>query len=236
MNLNEFFRQLALGEVSNLSLAENDTIIPERRPQVVVALNEGLLKLYSKFVLKESDLLIEMREAVTNYHMVKKYAMSQYNEDNPPDRWNLPYIVDNLGEPFPDDVIKILSVYNSFGVKLPLNDLENNMSLHTPEGKTLQVPFPIAGQALAVEYQAKHAPMDHCNCNDEIDLPEVLESALKSYVAGKIFMHMNTQENTAKGQEHMMNYETSCIEVIEKDLVSSSYSNTNTKFHKRGFC
>jgi len=47
---------------------------------------------------------------------------------------------------------------------------------------------------------------------------------------------MNTGESTAKGQEYMLMYENHCLEVVEKDLVSSSYSNTNSKFDKRGFC
>ena len=44
---------------------------------------------------------------VTNYHLLKRYAWSQYNEDNPPNRWDLPYILDMIAEPFQEDVIKI---------------------------------------------------------------------------------------------------------------------------------
>lgn len=235
MNLNQFFESLALGELKNLAMAENSTIIPEDRPQIVKLANDGLLALCSKFVLIQRDMMIEMREALTNYHMLKRYAMSQYNEDSPPDRFNLPYIVDNIGEPFQEDVIKILSVYNSFGQKMPLNDLNQPASVFTPQGNVLQVPFPIPGQALTLEYQAKHPKLDHCECDDEIFLPDVLHSALSAYVAGKVFMHMNTQENTAKGQEHMMNYEMICQDVIDKDLVSTSTVTTNEKLEQRGF-
>jgi hypothetical protein len=236
MNLNDLFTELALGELNNLAMAENNTIIPSKRPQVVVAANEALLKLFSRFVLKEKDMMIEMREAVTNYHLLKRYALSQYDEDNPPDRFNMPYIVDNIGEPFLEDVIKILSVYTSWGAKLPLNDIENPSSVHTPHSTMLQVPIPIAGQALMLEYQARHTLLDHCNCNEEILLPDVLLPALKAYIASKIYSSMNTAEGTTKGQEHSLNYENHCLEVVEKDLVSSSYSTTNTKFDKRGFC
>lgn len=235
MNLNELFRDLALGELSNLSVVENNTIIPEKRPQIVNYANEALLTLCSRFVLIEKDMLVEMREATTNYHLLKRYAISQYDESNPADRWNLPYIMDTIGEPFEEDVIKILSVYNSFGIKLPLNDLDNVLSVFNPQSTVLQVPFPIAGQALAIEYQAKHPTLDHCECEDEIQLPDVLHRALKAYIASKMFMHMNTQESTAKGQEHSLTYEAICLEVVEKDLVSSSSSTTNLKLFKRGF-
>jgi hypothetical protein len=230
----ELFRDLALGELSNLAMSEGGTITMEHRPKIITYTNEGLLALYSKFVLSEKDMLVEMREGVTNYHLLKRYAMSQYDPENPPERWYLPYIIDSIGEPFQEDVIKILSVYTSFGQKLPLNDLEDNRSVFNPQGTVLQVPFPIPGQALALEYQARHPILGHCDCEqDELLLPDVLHAALRAFIAWKTFMHMNTQESTAKGQEHQMNYEGQCLDAVEKDLVSTSSSTTNVRFQKR---
>lgn len=234
-NLNDLFRDLALGELSNLSMVEQDTIKPQKRPQIVSYTNEALLALHSEFVLKEKDMLIEMREGVTNYHLLKRYAWSQYSEENPPDRWNMPYVMDMIAEPFEEDVIKILAVYNSFGQKLPLNDIENPMSVFNPQSNVLQVPFPIPGQSLSLEYQAKHSQLDHCRCDEDIQIPDVLWRALKAYVASKVFMHMNTQENTAKGQEHMIIYDMICQEVVDKDLVNTSSSTSNVRFQKRGW-
>lgn len=235
MILNDLFRELALGELNNMALAENDTIIPQKRPQIVNYANEALLSLHSRFVLKEKDVLVEMREGVTNYHLLKRYALSYYDSENPPDRWDHPYIMDTPAEPFLEDVIKILSVYNSFGIRLPLNDLESSLSVFNPQSNVLQVPFPIAAQSLSIEYQAEHPKLDHCECDDEIMLPNVLWPALKAYVASKVYSHMNTQEMTAKGQEHMMNYENICLDVIEKDLVNTSSSTTNSVFELRGW-
>lgn len=235
MIVDDLFQELALGELSNLSLSENGTIIPQKRPQIIVYANEGLLALHSRFVLKEKDVLVEMREGVTNYHLLKRYAISQYDEDNPPNRWDLPYIMDTVAEPFEEDVIKILSAYNSYGIRLPLDDQESRLSVFNPQGNVLQVPFPIPGQAISLEYQAEHPKLDHCNCDDEIVLPNVLKPALKAYIASKVFMHMNTSENTAKGHEHMMLYENICLDVVEKDLVNSSSSTTNTVFNQRGW-
>lgn len=239
MNLNDLFRDLALGELSNLSFTDDeitDTILPQRRPKVVVYANEGLLALHSRFVLVEKDLLIEMREGMTNYHLLKRYAWSQYDPENPPNRWEMPYIMDSVAEPFEEDVIKILSVTNSFGDTMPLNDHEHARSVFSPTSTVLQVPFPIPGQALSIEYQAKHSKLDHCECDEEILLPDVLWGALKSFIAWKVYSHMNTQESTAKAQEHQMNYESICQDVVEMDLVNTSSSTTNNRFEKRGFC
>ena len=235
MNLEELFRDLALGELNNLSVVDNFTIKGDKRPQVTVYANDGLLDLHSRFVLKEKDMIVEMREGITNYHLLKRYAVSQYDEDNPPDRWAMPYIMDTVAEPFQEDVIKILSVWNTFGMPVPLNDLERTDSVFNPQSNVLQVPFPIPLQALGIEYQAKHAPLDHCNCKDLIELPDILIPALKAFISSKVFSHMNSQDGTVKGQQYMMEYESLCQGVIDKDLVNSSSSVTNSRFEKRGW-
>lgn len=128
-----------------------------------------------------------------------------------------------------------MSVRNSCGVSLPINDQESPSSVFTPQNNVLQVPHPIPGQALSLEYQAKHPILFHSEVEVEIELPEILHSALRYYIAAKIYMHMNTQENTMKGQEHMLTYENACQNVIDNDLANSSYSFTNTRFHKKGW-
>lgn len=236
MNVNDLLKNLALGELSNLALAEGTgTIISDKRPQIILLANEALLRLYTRFVLKEKDVLVEMREGVTNYHLLKKYAYSQYDPENPPTKWCMPYILDLGKEQFQEDVIKVLAVYASIGRKLPLNDLERADSVFTPQSTVVQVPFPIPGQALGIEFQARHPILTVDNLTAEIELPEVLHGALQAYIASKVFMHMNTQENTAKGQEHAINYESICQDVVDRDLVSSSSSTTNSRFHKRGW-
>ena len=235
MKLQELFKELALAELSNLALADGGDISIQKRPQIALYTNGGLLELHTRFLLKEKDLLIEMQEAVTNYHLLKKYAYSHYDSENLPQDCCIPYIIDMGREQFQEDVIKILSVYSSTGCKLPLNDLEKFDSVFTPQSTVLQVPFPIPGYSLSVEYQAMHPKLRHDELDSEIELPEVLYRPLRSYIAGQVFMHMNTQENTAKGQEHMLTFESSCQEVIDRDLVSSSSSTTNVRFEKRGW-
>jgi len=235
MNLKDLYRNLALGELSNLSLASGETIIETKRSQITLFANDGLLNLHTRFVLLEKDILIEMQETVTNYHLIKKYSFVHHQQETDPDPCCLPYIIDTIKEPFEEDVIKIISVHNSCGISLPINDQEQICSVFTPQNNVLQVPHPIPRQALNIQYQARHTKLDHLNLNSEIKLPEILHSALRYYIAAKVFTHMNTQENTIKGQEHMLSYESACQDVIDRDLVYSSYSTTNSRFHRKGW-
>ncbi len=236
MNVTELLNDLAIGELSNLSMAEGNTILPAKVPQIIKYANEGLLRLYTKFLLKENDLILETRVGTTYYHLLKRFAYTQYDESNPPAEWDMPYIMDLGKEPFKEDVIKVLGVYDFNGVAVPLNDTEQRRSVFTPQALMLQVPNPRDGETLSVQYQAKHDVIPVTDYSDiVITLPEVLRSALNAYIASKVYMHMNTAETTAKGQEHSIIYEVLCQDAIDMDLVSTSSSTTNTKFQIRGW-
>lgn len=236
MNVSDLFTRLALGELSNLALAGSGVISLEKQPTIVMYANEALLRLHTRFLLREKDLILEMRDGTTMYHLLKRFAYSQYDEENPPSEWNMPYIMDLGREPFDEDVIKVLSVYDYQGNQLPLNDSEKSDSVFTPQSLILQVPFTQHKHTLAVSYQARHPIIPSVDYDlVDIVLPECLESALCAYISSKVFMHMNTAESTAKGQEHMMTYESLCQDAVEMDLVMTSTSTTNSKFQKRGF-
>lgn len=232
MNIEELFADLSYGELSSLNLAgEGDgTIADAGKERIIRFANDGLLKLHTRFILKESDVLIELVDWITNYHLLKKFAESQADTST-----QVPYIKDLWREPFQEDVIRILSVFNSYGCELPLDDEGNPASVFKPQGNVLQVPHPVSGVALSVVYQAKHAPLTLDNLNQEIELPDVLTPALRSWIAYRAFGQLNTQESQAIAQGHEAAYEATCTEVVQQDLVSTSLSRSSQRFDKNGW-
>lgn len=233
MKVEQLFKSLSYGPLSNLSLAAegSGTILEAHQPRIIQFANESLLRLYSRFILCEKDVLIEQVEHITNYHLKKRFAESNWD----PEEERYPYIKDLNGEPFEEDVIKILEVYDSNGVRLPLNDPEQPYSLFTPQANVLQVPRPMDGVSLSVLYQAKHPVLSHENMEQEIILPTVLHAALLAHVAAQVFSGMSTQEAMQKAQEQVTVYENICSDAIENDLVSTSISQTNSRFYNRGW-
>lgn len=234
MNVAQLFAELSYGELSNLALSGEGSgmITDQAKPRVLVAANECLVRLYTRFILKENDLLLELVDHITNYHFLKKFAESQWETSTQ----DYLYIKDLAREPFTEDVIKVLAVYDSYGQPLPLNDPDNEYSVYTPQGNVLQVPRPVTGFALAVGYQAKHAPLVLNEALDaEIVVPDVLWGAFKAYIAYHLYNSMNTQEAKVTAQEHLARYESICSEVVMQDLVSTSLSSTNTRFRKNGW-
>lgn len=233
MNLEQLFTDLSYGVLSNLSLSADGsgTIQEEKQPQIVLFANEALLRLYSRFILSEKDVLLEMVGHITNYHFLKRFTESQFD----PEKEHYPYIKDLINEPYQEDMLKILAVYNSLGQKIPLNDNERMDSVFTPRDKVLQVPNPVDGATLSVLYQASHPKLTVDNLEEEIQLPVVLDGALTAYIAYKVFSSMNTDVSSAKAQEHFQIFGSICDEVEDRDMVNSSISTTNTRFNKRGW-
>ena len=235
MNVQELFQQLSYGELSNLSMAQQvpGQISADQQAKVLMAVNDALMRLYSRFVLSEKNIIIELQTGVTNYHLLSRYAESAYI---PGGQIRYPYIKDLTEEPFTEDVIRILSVFNNRGDELPLNDVNHPASLFTPQLNVLQVPCPVQGQAIAILYQAKPLKLVPENYTaQQIPIPDVLEEALKAYVGYKIFATINSQEATAKAADYLGIYENICAEVENKDLISNNTSMTNGRFEIRGW-
>jgi len=232
MDVGELLSKLAVGELSNLSMAdeENGTIAEASQAKVIRYTNDALVKLYSRFILLEKSLLVQMIEGVTNYYLLKRFAQSRCGCDET----DPIYIIDAL-EPFEEDLIKILEVKNECGETMTLNDLNDDCSLFTPRFNMLQVPSPINGGVLGISYQAKHRKLEPGVLEAQIWLPEVLEVAMISYVAGQVYSHMNGVDNSNKGTEYMSKYERECQMVIDRDLVNNTPTTSSNVFQSRGW-
>jgi hypothetical protein len=237
--LANLFQMLSYGELSNLSMSNDGTkdasgsITAAAQPRIVLYANEGLRRLYAKFILLEQDVILQMQTSMTYYNLTSPYAAT-YIPTGPADNQPVRYLLDSPGKPFLADIIKILAVFDYQGRKLALNDDGDNHSVFTPQANRLQIPYPIDQQMIDVVYQARHPKLDG-TLSAQINLPEILFSALTAYIAYKVFSHMNTADSTTKAQEHLIVYEQICADCVENDLVNASISTSNERFHARGW-
>lgn len=234
MNLSECLTKLSYGEFSNLALGSNGNgdIAPDKIASTVMHINEALLRIHTRMVLKENYVYVEQRENVTMYNLTRKHAATNTDPINTADR----YLIDTESRPFTEDVIRILQVTDSFGRNLPLNDKGKFWSVFTPKFNQLQVPNPLGAQVISVHYQAKHEPLNFdTNPNAEIEIPDTLEAALLSYVAYKVYSNMNTVESVSNATNHLGNYKSVLDEIAEMDAANMSYMDTGTLFDQKGF-
>jgi hypothetical protein len=233
MTLGELFHKLAYGELSNLSLASNGDILVAQQPKITQYVNDALLALYTKFVLSEDEYLIQTRSDIRQYQLVPKFSI-QYTPIGVSDTEAYRYIIDSPEEPFKDLVIKIIQVFDIKMCELPLNDPESALSVFTPKLKVLQVPNPKDNYFLNIHCQLRHPTLSG-NLSEEIQCPDVLVKALTSHIAYQVYDDMNSDTSVAKAQGYLAKYSSICAESIDRDLVSSSVSQTNTRFSRGGW-
>lgn len=234
MNLRSLIETLSNGEL--LNLVEGEALENEKQMKRLIRYtNEALLRMHSRFILKEKHLFLLQIKHITNYHLQERYAANSGSEEP------VKYILDSPGDKFRGDVIKVLSVYDSFGNQRVINDKDNPLSVFTPAPATIQLTNPIDGQALAISYQASHYKIRYIEgylektLEQEIVVPDYLLEALTNFIGYKYYSHMNGQENAVKAQEFYNTYEEICVNTETGDWVSQTVSDTQKKFHNRGF-
>lgn len=233
LTVEELFKRLSFGQLSNLAMAQEPkgSIRLEDQNTVINALNSALIRIYTRFNLYERQLMIQQVAHVTNYHLDKRF--SRVNPDRLPQHQG--YIFDLPNEPFQDDAIKILAVFDKYGDKLPLNEANNQRSVYTPYPTILQIPYPEADLPVVVLYQAAHPKLQYGVKETEVRLPTTLEDALLLYTAYQIYTNIGTQEATAKAAEHLQMFNNVCNDIEAQGAVSITDQVGHTKFQQRGF-
>ncbi len=234
MNLQDFCKRLANGRLSNTSMVEDSSgliIKVAHKPKVIDAINEGLIRLYTRFILNEKDVVIGLKASITSYHLNSLYSESLA----PQVGVEYPYILDGDSEVFINDVIRIMAVYDNDGVKLPLNNATESTSVFTPVFDTVRISDPITDQRITVVYQAKHATLVNTSPLQEIILPDTLYGALEAYVAYLLFADINSDDAKSKSDKQLIRYEEICGDVRLTDAVSSTTLQSNIKFMNRGW-
>lgn len=234
MLLNDLFESLSYGPLSNLSIGgEGSGTIPvASQPRLTHLANLAILGIYKKFSILEKEVILQANAGQTVYPLEKQYAESD------PTEVDHKFILDTVDDPFEEDVLKILGIYDELGTELPLNDADDEESLFLPGQTIVQIPKPVTGNIYYVLYQAKPPLLDtraEVDLTQEIPLPDVLYAPLVSNIAYRVMSPMAGQEATAKAQEHLATYNSLCDEVEFRDLARTSLVTTSHKFHKRGF-
>ena len=228
--LAQLCEQLAYDELSTLAIAGqfNGFLDEKREAQIVSLTNSALLDLYSVFVLKEDEVVIKLSETRTLYPL--QVAYSQTN-GTAADR----FIQDSPDFPYTGDALRILSATSEHGRSIPINDSGLPGSIFTPSPTVLQIPCDCGYDVLGVTYQASHPTLTATDMSAEIQLPQVLWPALRSWIAYRVFSALGTEAAKMTAGEHFAAYQRVVDMVKEQDLVSNSQSVSTHKFCSNGW-
>lgn len=233
MILSDLFRRLSYGELSSTSMGNSGsgTIEEHKRNQVTQYINDALLKICTDFPVITKTINIQLYDYITYYHLKKEFSIINHHSSEP-----VKYILDTCEMPYENDAIKILGVYTPDGLhSFPLNDYNNHKSLFTPQANILQVPNPLNGNVIGVEYQARHRLLDACDDNVPILVPDQIIPAITSYVGYLAYTALGGQENKATASEMLGKYNAFVDVTKAEDTLNLSEVPTNLKLMHRGF-
>lgn len=227
MNTNQLLAQLSYGEFNNLALSnEGDGTIRTRdMGKMLTFINDGLHDLYTKFLVKESVVTIQLYEYITNYLLVPRFAQSNQVQTDVSEA----YILDNLRDKFKGDVGKIYAVFNDLGVELPINDETKMNSVFIRGKESITVPSPDPERVLFIHYQTTHPRITMQNLDEELDIHDTMIAALRSYVAHKLFLSIGSADAIHKAQEYQGQY------IFQTQSLVAIDASGDSRFHFKQF-
>ena len=232
MNARHLLSQLSYGEFNNTSVGNegSGTINKSHMGRVLTFINDGLMDIATKFKLSEKAVHIQLYDHITDYHLLSRFAVSQQPQPDVP----FPYILDSNRTPFKGDVLKVYAVWDNYDRERTLNDEADLKSVFTLRPNVLTVPYPEDNITLFVHYIAKPQMVTVDNLDEELDIPDFLVPALRSYVASRVFMTMGSADNMRLGQEFQIQYITALNNLKQADAMSESRFTQNS-FERRGW-
>ncbi len=233
MKLSELFQTLSVGELSLIRTGNDGEGIREKDyPKVIAQLNAGLTALHARFPLQEREIIVEQHEQITKYYLRPEFLAS-----NAASKQYVKYLIDTPSEPFYDDVLKVMRVYDECGCPLYLDSEPACWSVTTPAYDCIQIVSPVDTNALFVTYRANHPKIELSNMDlgIEIRIPASHEKALTYYIASQLYANSPNQETANKGMEWSQRYEAECKRIEDLDLNNAYIGQGNLKPEMRGW-
>jgi hypothetical protein len=208
MSVQELFRRLAFGELSNMAMAvdTNGTIKKSQQDRIIYFANEGLKNLHLRFILRERGLEITTSDAE------QIIALDE-------------------------DVIDVISILTAWGESLTFHTCVRPGEIYVSNRK-LVIPAMNAAHDLQVNYHIRHPVLQPINVPADLDqnikLAPELQPALTAYIASEMYRSLNSADSLAIASAYRGKYEALCNEAAARGVVSSDMQ-PMSKFDQRGF-
>jgi len=216
MTIEELFRQLSYGELSNLAIAVDSTgtLKKSQQNRIVHFANEALKRLYTRFPLGEEMAIVPLEGEEMEYEL-------------------------------PEDLLQVTAILTERGESLDFTTTQDPHQISVL-GRTLHIPVQILqnrhqlrqGAEIQIVFTTRHPPLspivEDQDLQQEIELPAELEEALTAYIASKMYGTMNTPEHLTAAANYRNQFETTCAEVQHHGLLPTEIR-SSVKFDKRGW-
>ena len=249
MLLNDIYDQLAYGELRQLVLGSGNIdsdelgLSQENRRRLLPFVRSGLTELHQRFLLRESEFILELVDGKVAYNLAYAFAQSNGDSAEP-----VKYINDSA-ETFEDNLMRVERVYGTYrGEEYPLtlNELRNKAALRTPRydclvlpSDTEEAPWLLETTSLRVVYRAGHPPIDTVLANGSPDkvtiyLHSVYLDALVFYIASRVTNPQGAAEGFHDGNNYAAKFEQAVLQ-LKQENYDLDEDEGHSKLEDRGF-
>lgn len=227
MLLSEFKEYLAYGELSQLFIGDK-LLTAGQFPRVISAINLGITELYKRFPIKIMEISVEIAATRNTYTISNLTGKSSMGGGDPLDY----YVLDSVAVPFPNNIVKILTVSNSEGTELAVDDDGNQTSVFTRGHNVIWLPAP-ATDVYEFVYHAVPTTMPPCTEENSIlDIPPQFIEPLVLYVAYRTFAAINM--NSAEAVNYYAKFEAACA-LLHRDGLWHKDMRSNLRLDDNGW-
>ena len=207
MRLQDIFGILKNTELKQIIIGEDDQ-------KVLDLLNMAIIEVYGKFNILQEEQIITIVPGKTRYRL----------QDNS----------QRVLQVYYRDTTKSPLLGNDAFIEVPINDINCDESVFTPQPYVLHVPNPDKGRVYSI-MQTVVPPYIRKNNIDTLDflIPPQFMEPIVNYAAYRGYKSMNGDEQSEIGS-HYRAYMQSCNEVYKKGMINYSML-TNTKLTERGY-
>lgn len=225
--LQKVFDDLAHGEFSNIKIGQSQlgTLTEADYPRIISAINLGLIELYKRFKLKEKDCSIYPYSGILIYYLRNEHigAIGGLTD-------SLYLVSGNATDPFNDDLIKVLEVYDSLGDEVPLNDSGYpDKGVFTPTQDTIKISSDNTLERIDLVYLAYHPEIVLTNSFNpktyKLYFPDFILDALLNFTASRVFKGKTSKAAEGETQlsvTFLQQYENACRKITDYGLINEA--------------
>lgn len=237
ITLKEIFDDLAYGEFAQMAIGKSldGTITTDKYPKVVSFINQALLDLYSRFVLKKKECVIYQREGVEKYYVRSAYMGDPMAGDP------AIYIDNTTDDPPAGDIIKFIEAFDELGEEIFIDDGRYPDDLFLVEPDVFKITPSDPPKVMTVVYQASYPKIIIGDTFDpatyELYIPQYIRTALLAKVASLLFTGKNSR--VTEGEQNLSTtfhyrYEGECLKITNLSLVPG-VSEDDSRFADKGW-
>ena len=222
MQVRELFASLSVGELENLSFANEatQTINEDKHAKILLAVNDTVSELHSQYILENAEYTLPVLTGVREYDL-KELIGDDFQQ--------LLYVNDDAGAEVFSSLAQPYSIeYLWDKDRIAVSGLSKIKFLDEPRYEEYSVIYQAVPSRIAYDSLGSHL-------DTEIGLPSILNEALRAGVAYRVYAQMNGENMMNTAMVYQSKFATKVANLEARGLIRKSVDIARRPLRESGF-